>query len=442
MNPVHVGAGVRSWPGLDDTFRETTAELSNAATVRFRTHVAETLHDIRGKPCSVGQPVLIKPEYGRKLVRFAKAYHNAVETIVRAWSTDDAVRRMLSAPTSLQHDMELDYNAANNHIHLCRLDLHLDPAGGFQVLETNANCPGALMSSGHAGALWREFLSPLGMPIPAPLDHELTGWMARWFIELATIETGSPPDFVALLRESGGNRLELPGLASELKRAGIDALEMDPRTVKQTPTGEAIVNGQRIRHGYLKLGIKRFARMRVDIDPFMSAVRRRTIFVQNGLHGRFVGDNKLCLAILSDPTFRYLFPDKILDAIGDHIPWSRGLAHCVDADIKHIRRNRSAFVLKRPFDTRGRGVIVGRGVATDSAWADAVERARRAGWLVQQFVETTELETDPFGNDTRRHDLSLGLINGKLSGAFARSGNDLRLNLARSGRLHPVFIEL
>ncbi len=180
--------------------------------------------------------------------------------------------------------------------------------------------------------------------------------------------------------------------------------------------------------------------MRADMDPFVSAVRRRTIFVQNGLHGRFVGDNKLCLAILSDPSFRYLFPAKTLDAVRDHIPWSRGLANCADADLKRIRRNRTAYVLKRPFDTRGRGVVVGRGVATDSEWAHAVERARRARWVVQQFVETAQFETDDFGNDQRYHDLSIGLINGKLSGAFARSGNDLRLNLARSGRLHPVFI--
>ncbi len=187
MTPVHVGAGVRSWPGLDETFLETTrAELSSTTTVQFGNHVAEQLHHIRGNPCSVGQPMLIKAEYGRKLARFGKAYHNAVETIVRAWSTDDAVRRMLSAPTSVRRDLELDYNAANGHIHLCRLDLHLDAAGSFQVLETNANCPGALISSGHAGAMWRDFLSPLGLAIPAPLDHELPGWTARWFIEFGS----------------------------------------------------------------------------------------------------------------------------------------------------------------------------------------------------------------------------------------------------------------
>lgn len=440
MNPVQISAPVRSWPGLDEVFRDTVrSEAASPKTVAFQAHVAETLRTVRGKPCILGYPISVAADYTRRLASFAKAYHHAIETIVRAWHDDDRVRKFLWTPQSLQHDIQRDANAANGRIHLCRLDLHLDSSGGFRVLETNANCPAALMSSGIAGSQWREFLSHAGVQIPDPLDHEWPEWTAQWFIENATVETGSPPDLVALVRESGGNRLELPGIAAEFARAGIDTMEIDPRHI-QSKNGHANYHGRPFRHGYLKLGIQAFTRLRPDIDRFVSAVRRRMLFVQNGLHGRLIGDNKLCLAILSDPKFEYLFDASVVEAIKNHVPWSRSIAQCSAGRLRDIQRTRSTYVLKHPFDTRGRGVVIGRAIKTHAEWARYVDAAINENWVVQRFSETTELDVTPGSDFPDRHDLCLGLINGKLSGAFARSGADLRLNLARSGRMHPVFM--
>ena len=59
---------------------------------------------------------------------------------------------------------------------------------------------------------------------------------------------------------------------------------------------------------YLKLGMREFGRLRRELASFVEAVRSGALFVQNGQRGRWIGDNKLCLAVLSDSRFRDPFP--------------------------------------------------------------------------------------------------------------------------------------
>ena len=86
-----------------------------------------------------------------------------------------------------------------------------------------------------------------------------------------------------------------------------------------------------------------------------------------------------------------------------------------------------------------RYVVVGAGIS-DSDWTDAVDRGVAEGWLVQEFRPTCWVERD-FGSPTlQRHGLALGAINGRLTTLFMRSSGELRVNMARTGRMHPVFM--
>lgn len=93
----------------------------------------------------------------------------------------------------------------------------------------------------------------------------------------------------------------------------------------------------------------------------MSVVRRSGagggLFVPNGLFSRWVGDNTLCLAILSDPAFGDLFDERDVDLVGPAIPWSRNIARCPDEVVERIRHAPARYVLKRPLDACGRGVL-------------------------------------------------------------------------------------
>jgi hypothetical protein len=393
-------------------------------------------------PCPLGLPAVLAPAYGSDLFRFVRSYHRAVETIVRAQRHDHEVRRVLALPRALRDDTETECTPDDDRIHLCRVDIIPDPDGGFKAIETNANCPAALMSSGVAGRRWREHLAGSGVDLPAPLDHERPNWMARWFLDTAHAETGSHPDFVVLFREEGGRRLELPGFLEELRNEGVDAIEADPRELSISGRGSPFLRGREVFHGYLKLGIRELARMRPDLDAFMKVMRDRRLFVQNGVRGRLIGDNKLCLAVLSDPRFEYLFEPGDLETLRDHVPWSRNIALISPNELGEILAERERFVLKRALDTRGRGVVMGAEVSGLPEWTLRVETATREGWLVQKVCRSAEMLDELAEDGARRHDVSVGVVNGQPVGVLMRSSNELRVNVARSGCLHPTFVPL
>jgi hypothetical protein len=403
--------------------------------------LVDDLAKIRGKRSAIGVPALVHAEHGSELRRFVGACHRAIETITRSWRDNEALRRLVSLAPELRQMVDGSDGMGASRIHLARLDLLLQPDGGFRVVETNANCPGALLSCGVASRRWRAGLAAHGVDAPPPLDYEGREWMARWLIRTAEEETGVAPDLVVLLREEGGNRLELPGLAAQLGCLGVDAVEADPRELRISNAGRVTLQGRPVLHAYWKLGIPEFMKMRPQLDALVRAFQDGQLFVQNGFAARFIADNKLCLAALSDPSFDALFDPADLAVIRPRLPWSRNLALCTPAEIGRVRSYPLDFVLKRPLDTRGRGVVIGRAVRSRATWQDAVDHAIEGGWLVQEFCGTTEFSSDRNGIGGRLHDISLGLTNGHLAGAVIRSSSELRTNVALGGSAHPVFLD-
>ena len=447
-NTAVAGAGVApgvqrttSWAGLDLDFQnrvEAVAESEHGR--RFRAALAYELAGLRGRTSPMGHPALVRRDPATDLRRFAIAYHRAIEAIVRAWRGDSRLRQVVRLPRPLETIVDGSPRPPTGRIHLARLDLLTQPDGGFRVVETNANCPGALLTCGVASRRWREYLGSLGVTTPAPLDYEDPEWMARWFIEAAEAATGIAPELVILLRERGGNRLELPGLAAQLLRLGIDTVEADPRELVVSSTGEVSLHGRTVLHAYWKLGLREFLGMHTELRGLVRALQGGRIFVQNGFPERVIADHKCCLAVLDDPTFDDLFDADDLRLLRPSLPWSRNARLCSAWELGRIRRCRSDYVLKRPLDTRGRGVVIGRETRSRDAWSNAVDVAVEEGWLVQEFCEATELVAREAGR--RLHDVSLGLVNGELAGATMRSSAELRTNVALTGSLHPVFLDL
>jgi hypothetical protein len=435
--------GAVHWPGFDGGFAGQVAELASSDRgIRFRERLRDEFSWGGVKPLLLGPPVSIGRDHGAQLRRFTAAYHAAIEQIVRLSRHDVDVQRVLALPEALSADLggDADPLLHGDRVHLCRLDLFLDGDGGFQVLETNANCPGLLVYSGDACRIWRDFLSDEEIRLPAPLPNEDPEWIARWFLDVAEEATGVRPTRVPLLRAGGGNRLELPDQAERLESVGVEAFEVDPKEISLASDGTPTVFGKSFGHAYLKLGIQAFLERRSEFDALVEAIKGGRLFVQNGLRGRWVGDNKLCLAVLSDPAFEHLFEPHIRDRLADHIPWSRNIGLCERGLVEQVKSDKDAFVLKSPLDTRGKGVVMGREVAGDE-WVAAVEFAVENRWLVQEQLESTWLEADFNDPATFRHDLAIGAINGEVSFAFVRSSPELRVNVARSGRMHPVFID-
>lgn len=428
------------WPGFESDFHAAVAEVAATPEGRaLRRELEESFLYAEGKPFLLGPPALVRAEMATGILRLTRAYHRAILAVVEASRHDEEVRRVLSIPAELEPDLERDIDRTNDRVHICRLDLLLDAGGGFGVLETNANCPGGFVFSGLCNRAWRELLCARGIPVPPALEHETERFMARWFLRVIETETGTCPDFLPLMREEGGNRLELGTFAEQVRDEGIDCEEVDPRELRQNGDGPPRWNGRPVTHAYLKLGMQSFLRMRRDLDAFVDAVRERRLFVQNGQRGRWVGDSKLCLAVISDPRFRSLFDPDDWDLLQEHVPWSRNAGLLEPGDAARVAREKDDFVLKKGLDTRGRGVVVGREVSEDE-WREAREVAVRKGWLVQGFKDSTWIERDFDEPGQNRHDLAVGAINGEVVLVLSRSSEELRVNMARTGRMHPVFV--
>lgn len=429
-----------AWTGLDRDFHAravAAARSDEGAAVRDALQ-ARFMYG-PDKPFLLGPPLLVLEDFHDAFKRLTRSYHAAIESIVEAYGTDEAVREVLAPEAALLSDIDADTDPRTGRLHICRLDLLVEADGGYRVLETNANCPGGFLFSGPVNLEWRTFLEGQGLALPPGLRHEEENFMARWFLEVAEDETGERPDFVALLREEGGNRFELDSFLEELHAVGVDAVEADPRELTVNGRGKLQLRGRPLSHAYLKLGMQPFLRMRPELETLVNAVREQRLWVQNGQRGRWVGDNKLCLAVLSDPRFQDLFDPADWGFLQEHIPWSRNLALLDPEQLQAVRSRPDDYVLKRPLDTRGQGVVVGRGT-TPEEWAQAVKVAQDEAWLVQGFHDTSWVERDFEGTAFNRHDIALGAINGELTTIFARSSAELRVNMARTGRMHPVYL--
>ncbi|WP_406212043.1 hypothetical protein [Streptomyces canus] len=430
----------RSWPLLDADFDRRIAPVLDAPDGRLvQSDLDRAYLFTAERPVPYGRPLATEPGRREHLARFVASYHRAIETIVGAYPTDRRLRAILSMPPALRADLGAHPHPADTRVHFMRIDALPQPDGSLRILETNANCPGALVVAGLAARRWRHHLTTWGERLPEPLDGEDPLWMGRWFLRVAGEETGETPDTVALLRHEGGNRLELDLIRAAFEELGVRTVEGDPREVRAAPEG-VLVRGVPLRHAYLKVGLQEFCAMRPDAGHFVGAVRAGELFVQNRQLGRWVGDNKLCLAVLSDPAFADLFDKDDLALLSPSVPWSRNAALLTPDLVTTIRRSPADYVLKRPLDTRGRGVVVGREIRDGAEWNSAVDLARREGWLVQEYCATPEIETETGSGETRGHDLALAAVNGVLSAAFLRSSEEARVNIARSGRLHPLYL--
>ena len=77
--------------------------------------------------------------------------------------------------------------------------------------------------------------------MPPALPHEEKGFMAKWFLEVIEQDTGVRPDFLGLIREEGGNRLELGDFSNHVRWEDIDCEEIDPREIEYGGNGTPTV---------------------------------------------------------------------------------------------------------------------------------------------------------------------------------------------------------
>jgi uncharacterized circularly permuted ATP-grasp superfamily protein len=184
----------------------------------------------------------------------------------------------------------------------------------------------------------------------------------------------------------------------------------------------------------------------------IQAVRDNAVCMVNPFRCKILY-KKTSLAVLSDERNQSLFGRNELQAIEQHIPWTRTVQHRhtlhedrpVDL-IPYIARHKDRFVIKPNDEYGGKGIVLGW-LADDSQWEQAIQVALESPHIVQERVE---IPWEPYPSlvdggvqvSNRMLDTAPFAFYGEyMDGCLTRLGTDPLLNVtAGGGSSVPTFV--
>lgn len=370
----------------------------------------------------------IVPDAERRLLELLTAVMSAVETVAARWRLDAELRDFLDLPSGIA-ERAMREPSADRAVDYCRFDLAGDHLDRIRILEVGGDFPGGLPTSGLLNRYWRqtEHVGTLLARYPAA-GIEQPGWQAAALLDLAARRGRNldPGDPVGLLVASELHRLpELDLLRSQITQHSATPVCLPAEDRRVEDVGLAMLM---YPNTPFVQSPQRYARV-------LDRIAAGDLVTFNGVLGRFIGANKLTLAVLSDPRFRSLFTESQLAGIDALVPWSRKVGDGVAAGEARARQHEA--VLKTPFDAISAGVRLGGEHSADE-WAGLVDTAGREGWLLQEYVSEQALETDA-GRFHRT--LGVAFLAGRPVGHTARLSTSLRATLCPGGGIQAVFGE-
>uniref|UniRef100_UPI0031D1B33C hypothetical protein n=1 Tax=Saccharothrix mutabilis TaxID=33921 RepID=UPI0031D1B33C len=370
---------------------------------------------------------VLHPDAEAELRRRVHVVVRCLRRVVRRYAGDPRLQEFLAVPEVLRRWIVRHPDPRSLTVDYCRLDVLGNSLGTARVLEFNASSPGGVVLSGVVNRLWREsalaeVLGSWRLP-PAPFEHR--GWFADWLLDHGR-RHGVPEDDtrpVGLFHALQSSKHEFAQICAQLRARGREPVELQPSDVARS---------REMRLGYLKYIPIEPAEVK-GWDDFCARMTSGDLVVPNALAERWIAENKLCLAVLSDPRFRDLFTPAEQAALDALVPRSRKLGDGMSPAEAVAQRGR--LVLKQPYSHRGESVVIGADTPAEH-WSFLVRDPGHRGWLVQERVEPFRLDT-PHGPCFR--DLVVPVLDGRVIGYGSRLSHNPVLNVARGGQVPAVF---
>lgn len=326
-------------------------------------------------------------------------------------------------------------------------------SNSFKFVELNAESPAGLAYVHHLAKIYRElpvfktFTNHHPVRFVSPLEHLVHGLLRIYHEEfggeqakpaVAIVDHLDVPTYNEFLLVK--DFLELHGMACEIS---------DPREL-ECRDGWIYCNGRKIDLLYRRLLINEFQEMRDECGAFFEGyVAQRTCYL-NSFRTKLV-HKKALFSLLTDQRFTEHLTTQQIQAIRDHIPWTRRLSDKKTsfyglriqlADF--VSKNRELFVIKPNDEYGGKDVTIGA-VATDPAWHAAVTRGIENGYVVQEAVD---IRKEPFlikgGEGWSEVPTIVDLdpyLNGPLmGGCLTRVSTGSLANVTAGGGSLPLFI--
>lgn len=203
---------------------------------------------------------------------------------------------------------------------------------------------------------------------------------------------------------------------------------------------------------YRRLLVREYLPIAEDFPALLDAYKAGKVCVANSYRALIL-HKKAMFAVLTNERFAHLFNEEELEAIKNHVPWTRNFrdekTKFYDEEIDLIewtRENAHKLVLKPNDDYGGHGIYIGW-ASTAEEWNAAIEHALKTGdYLVQERVKTSK-EVFPFIDENGEISMSEWLVDldplifmGKVGSAFTRLSATELANVSSGGGMVPTII--
>ncbi|MBX3245303.1 MAG: hypothetical protein KF685_12705 [Acidobacteria bacterium] len=217
--------------------------------------------------------------------------------------------------------------------------------------------------------------------------------------------------------------------------------------------GELFYDGVKIDIVYKRLLVNEYLPIMDEYPALLKACQAGSVCMVNSFRGKLI-HKKAIFSILTNERYAYLFSETELDAIKEHVPWTRKFRNekTINAGkeidlVEWTRANSSKLVLKPNDDYGGHGIYIGWN-SVNGEWDKAIETALASGdYLVQERVSTAKEDFPMLFDEHGKWemieqlvDLDPLLYNGVVGSAFTRLSSSELANVSSGGGMVPTFI--
>ena len=313
----------------------------------------------------------------------------------------------------------------------------------LQFAEYNAESPAGAAYSQRlaelfdASVLMKAFREQFEVRFFTPMSHILGALLQTW--REWSGGTSTPQIAIVDWREvPTWSEFEL--IRDAFTAVGVPCAIHDPRDLIFDGTS-LLAAGKRIDFVYRRVLLNDIVARPGECGALVEAYRARAVCVANTFRCK-IPHKKAFFAILTDERYHHLFDRADLEAVREHVPWTR----LVDEEIAgRVRRGRERFVLKPNDEYGGTGVTLGWETTAD-AWDAALDRAvRDGGWIAQERIEVRR-EVFPICEGSRVVDRNMlvdfapYVFRGRVSGYLTRLSATGLANVTSGGGQVPAFV--
>jgi len=393
---------------MDETVRRAVARYHDLLSEAVARESSEWLADrlarrglvFGGRPlCTVVRPRFLSAAQHALFTGRVALLLRAFATAHRAALADPAFRAQFGL-AEWEEELVREEDGLPTASPVGRFDTFVQPGGGFQVTEYNAETP--------AGAGYVDVLAELFLALPAmrafAREWRLRPLPARPGVANALLDTymawrgrREVPTIGILDWREVPTYSEFLVFADYFHSLGIPCVVADPREC-EFDGGRLVARGVPVDLVYKRVLVQELVTRGGMDHPVVRAVRRRAVLMLNPFRCKIL-HKKASLAVLTDERNAHLFGAAEREAIAAHVPWTRRVedrwtehrGRRVDL-VPYLLAHRERFVLKPNDDYGGAGIVLGWEVDA-GAWEQGVALALASPYVAQ---ERMALPTEPY----------------------------------------------